>query len=158
MYYCTVEGGNILLNIATIATCLYKICLAEIIVNEANGVSASIQKVWVQLSTWILGRPVRSEYRRVHRQAHALKYIIKKSNIFLRTPLVLNFSKYPVFSLTAVIFCVCVWWAESPCQNNGTCLDGVNEYTCLCQAGISWLPAAAILFSIFWRRKPRPNF
>ena len=25
--------------------------------------------------------------------------------------------------------------AKSPCQNGGTCVDGVNEYSCTCAAG-----------------------
>ena len=25
--------------------------------------------------------------------------------------------------------------ATNPCQNNGTCIDGVNEYNCNCVAG-----------------------
>ena len=26
---------------------------------------------------------------------------------------------------------------SNPCQNGGACVDGVDSYTCICQAGLS---------------------
>ena len=39
-------------------------------------------------------------------------------------------SYIPLISLPGIDEC-----ASSPCQNGGTCVDGVNEYSCTCAAG-----------------------
>ncbi len=38
---------------------------------------------------------------------------------------------------------------ENPCLNNGTCVDGVNEYTCLCQESADQ-PPPFCFFSCFF--------
>ncbi len=47
-----------------------------------------------------------------------------------------------------------VIFTENPCLNNGTCVDGVNEYTCLCQESADQ-PPPFFFFSI--REEPK-NF
>jgi hypothetical protein len=79
---------------------------------------------------------VRSKYRRV--QLHLFAWIYRlKNNFFIissYTILVTNFSYYRCFYLFVLgkhcennLACVNV-----TCQNNGQCIEGVNNYTCLC--------------------------
>ena len=41
----------------------------------------------------------------------------------------------PYYFLLSIVYTDIDECASSPCQNGGTCTDGVNSYTCTCVAG-----------------------
>jgi len=99
-----------------------------------NYVTVNVEKkMWI-MSLWM--------WKRVDKNIH-----IKKVNFRYYFEMIKNWSKFNQWSYDfLIVACACVGrncsvnideCESNPCEHNGTCIDQVNGYSCMCIAGIT---------------------